>query len=392
MRLMCILLPHFPLRCEMLRHPGLEERAVVVTRAVGSQRLVLDYSPGLSGLERDMPLQQALSQNGEMEVLHADVQHYRHVFDGILDALELRSPLVEGIEPGETYLGLDGMQAIYSSDDILVKSVREALPAVFDARLGMAAGKFPAYAAALYSPPGGYKSLNGDLSPFLKNLSCDLLPVSVKSRERLHTFGLHTLGQLASMPQSHLEAQFGPEGRVIRQLAGGTDDTPLYPRLSQEIIEESTILPAATTSLDILIMSLENILTRALARLCSRGMGIQSINLWTRSWMGEHWEQDVRFKEPAMHAREALSRIRQMIENSPQPGPVEQLGMRITGASRPTGRQKSLLAAVRAREHLLDEIKQLEMRLGAPQLFQVREVEPWSRIPERRYALAPLSR
>jgi DNA polymerase-4/protein ImuB len=370
----------------------MEERAVVVTRAVGSQRLVLDYSPGLDGLERDMPLQQALSLNGEMEVLHADVQHYRQVFDGILDALELKSPLVEGIEPGETYLGLDGLQAIYTSDDILVKSVREALPAVFDARLGMAAGKFPAYAAALYSPPGGYQSLSGNIAAFLENLSCDLLPVSAKSRERLHTFGLHTLGQLAAMPQAHLEAQFGPEGRVIRQLAGGADDTPLYPRLSQEIIEESTILPAATTSLDILIMSLENILTRALVRLYSRGMGIQSINLWTRSWMGEHWEQDVRFKEPAMHTREALSRIRQMIENSPQPGPVEQLGMRITGTGRPTGRQKSLLAAVRAREHLLDEIKQLELRLGAPQLFQVREVEPWSRIPERRYALAPLSR
>ena len=66
--------------------------------------------------------------------------------------------------------------------------------------------------------------------------------------------------------------------------------------------------------------------------------------------------------------------------------------MKITGTGRLTGRQRSLMAQVRAREHLLDEIKQLELRLGSPQLFQVKEVEPWSRIPERRYALTPLSR
>jgi DNA polymerase-4/protein ImuB len=33
----------------------------------------------------------------------------------------------------------------------------------------------------------------------------------------------------------------------------------------------------------------------------------------------------------------------------------------------------------------------LEFRLGGPQLYRIKEVEPWSRIPERRYALIPLS-
>ena len=80
------------------------------------------------------------------------------------------------------------------------------------------------------------------------------------------------------------------------------------------------------------------------------------------------------------------------MENVTQPGPVEELGMKITGTGRFTGRQKSLMAQVRAREHLLDDIKQLEFRLGGHQVFQVKEVEPWSRIPERRYALTPLSR
>jgi DNA polymerase-4/protein ImuB len=43
------------------------------------------------------------------------------------------------------------------------------------------------------------------------------------------------------MPEAHLQAQFGPEGRRIKQLACGYDDTPLYPRLSEEMVEESTV-------------------------------------------------------------------------------------------------------------------------------------------------------
>ena len=65
--------------------------------------------------------------------------------------------------------------------------------------------------------------------------------------------------------------------------------------------------------------------------------------------------------------------------------------MKITGLGHQIGKQRSLFTEVRAQDHLLDDIKQLELRLGSPQVFKIKEVEPWSRIPERRYALAPLS-
>ena len=93
-----------------------------------------------------------------------------------------------------------------------------------------------------------------------------------------------------------------------------------------------------------------------------------------------------------MDVPNVIRRLKQVLEKYPQPGPVERLGMEITGVGRRAGRQKSLFAEVRARDRLLDDIKQLEMRLGSPQIFKIKEVEPWSRIPERRYALVPLNR
>ena len=392
MKLLCVLLPHFPLRCEFLRGRGHPGRPVAITATVCSEKLVLDFFPDTPGLQCGLGLQQALAVQGDLEIIHADMRHYQAVFNNILDALELKSPLVEGAELGMAYLGLSGLGAIYGSDEALACAVRQVIPVGFEACLGIAEGKFLARLAALHSPPGGCQILTGDIRSFLAGLPCDLLPVSLKSKTRLHDFGLHTLGQLMAMSPAHLQAQFGPEGNLMWELACGQDDTPLYPRLSEQLIEESLPLSAPTVSLDLLLMALEAMLTRAFVRLRQKNLGVSRIILWTKSWTSGHWEAAVRFKEPAMNLKTALARVRQIMEAATQPGPVEELGMKITGMGRLTGRQKSLLAQVRAQEHLLDDIKQLEFRLGSPQLFQLKEIEPWSRIPERRYTLAPLSR
>jgi len=87
MKILCVLLPHFPINCEKLRHHDVTARPLIITAAAGSQKLVLDYSPELKNLQREMPLQQALSLQAEAELIHADIPYYCSVFNGILDAL-----------------------------------------------------------------------------------------------------------------------------------------------------------------------------------------------------------------------------------------------------------------------------------------------------------------
>ncbi|HEY41451.1 MAG TPA: hypothetical protein G4O18_06290 [Dehalococcoidia bacterium] len=93
-----------------------------------------------------------------------------------------------------------------------------------------------------------------------------------------------------------------------------------------------------------------------------------------------------------MDTRKAIARIRRVMEDHPQPGPVEQVGIRVEGLGYPRGQQKSLFPEIRSKDHLWEDIKQLELRLGNPQVYRVKEVEPWSRIPERRYTLMPSDR
>ena len=86
MRILCVLLPHFPINCEKLRNHDIAH-PLIITTTVGSQKLVLAYSPECKGLQREMPLQQALSLYGEAELIQADIPHYWDVINEILDLM-----------------------------------------------------------------------------------------------------------------------------------------------------------------------------------------------------------------------------------------------------------------------------------------------------------------
>lgn len=389
-RIMCVLLPHFPLRCELDKNLELKGN-VIVAHEVGSQKLVLDYSPELEDLQCGMPLQEALARYGDAGIVHADISYYWSIFNRILGTLELKSPIVEGSELGLAYIGLDGLQMIYPTDDTLFNAVKEDIPSVFTYQMGIADGKFLAYLAARYSPIGGYRVLDGDVRSFLHNLPCDVLPLSLRSRKKLHEFGINTLRQIADLPAGPLQAQFGPEGNRIRRLAMGRDNTPLRPRFLEEAIEEDTTLLSVTVSLEAILTTVEALLARAFARNCLKGRGISRLILWTRTWDAVRWEHKINFKQPAMDIKSALLRIKPLMGNYPQPGPVEQVGIKITRLGYGVGRQKSIFSDVRAQDHLMEDIKQLELRLDSHQVYKVKDIEPWSRIPERRHALIPLN-
>jgi DNA polymerase-4/protein ImuB len=395
MRLLCALLPHFPWTCEVRRNPDLAGRPGLVVQsreASSSQKLVLDFSPGLDDLEPGMPLPPALARHGQAALVPADMPYYRAAFNGILDALENISPLVEEAALGGAYIGIDGLHLIYPEDKDILAAVRQAVPAVFMPRMGIAGNKFLAYLAARRSPPGGHQVFSGDTAPLLKDLPCAVLPVSLKSLAKLREFGLDTLGQITALPPGPFQSQFGPDGKRIWELAAGIDATPLYPRLLEVTREESATLPSVTVSLEAILFAVETLLRRVFAAIGRGGLGVRSLTLWTRTWNAEHWERNINFKEPSMDLRNTLLRVKRVLEDYPQPGPVEQVGLNVTGVGCPRGRQRSLFTDMRAKEHLADDIKELESRLGNPQVYKVKEVEPWSRIPERRYALTPTSR
>ena len=83
-----------------------------------------------------------------------------------------------------------------------------------------------------------------------------------------------------------------------------------------------------------------------------------------------------------------MSRIKASLEGGGVSGPVEELWLTLSELAGERGRQESIFDEARDRERLKEAVGRLQTLLGKPApLFHVREVEPWSRIPERRHAL-----
>ncbi|MBT5772953.1 MAG: hypothetical protein HOH95_01100 [Dehalococcoidia bacterium] len=77
-----------------------------------------------------------------------------------------------------------------------------------------------------------------------------------------------------------------------------------------------------------------------------------------------------------------------MIEYAEFPGLIAELELELSGLTAEQARQAGLFTDhARRREQLDDMVRQLKTRFGRSPMTQIVEVEQWSRLPERRYAL-----
>ena len=335
-----------------------------------------------------MPLQEALSRCKVAALVQADEPYYRTIFHRVIESLSQRSPLVEKADLGCAYVGVDGLEAMYGDEARLVASLLQARTPDFNARVGLARGKFPAYIAAVLSGGGQATRVPENVAGFLKGLYIDLLPISWENKVRLHRFGLHTIGQLASLSIGSVQAQFGPEGRMAWELANGTDNSRLLPHKPEETVSESLTFPSPTTTLYAIQSAVELLLGRAFANPALRGRHVRTADLESMVLRKPSWTRHFAFKEAVNSKDKALSALKASLETVDLPGALEDMRLTLSGITGEFGIQAGLFPDMRRQEQLRESMKQLEARLRSrPPIFQVRDVEPWSRIPERRQAL-----
>lgn len=430
MRTACVFIPHFPIAVELLDRPDRRRRPLVIGGASGQRKAVLDCSPEAEaqGVRPGMPLRQALSLCPKATFLEPNPARYQDAFEAVLHALESISPLVEAAElppradsprrvaathvcvqpplaGGRAYVAVEGLEGLYWNEmalaEALVGAVRLAdgqarsaeslLPSV-----GLGEGKFVAWTAAVTSAPGEACLVPaGREAAFLAPLDLSLLPCSPNTLRRLGLFGLRTIGDVAALPLGAVQAQFGPEGRRLWELAHGLDHEPLRPRRHQESVSERLTFPEPTVSTDALLVAGRQILGRlfrqpVLGHRAVRQMRLRAALASGPAWPAgrRSWERTITFREATADRDQILYVLRCTLEAAGLSGPVEELSVELSGLTQETGKQEGLFAAKgRRRAQLEEALRQLKARFGQSSVFHIVEVEPWSRIPERRLAL-----
>ncbi|HIL31816.1 MAG TPA: DNA polymerase Y family protein [Dehalococcoidia bacterium] len=389
----CMLITHLPVKAEIRRYPQLRGKPVIITESYGSKDMVLDSSAEALGVRSGMPLAEAMSRCKEASLIQADSPYYNDTFDKLIRDLELRSPVVERDGLGCAYVGLEGLDLMYGGEARVIASLLQTAPTEFNPRVGVAGGKFPAYIAAVTTKGGRATKVPRDsagMAAFLKGLSIGLLPLSWANKSRLHRFGIHTLGQLSALPEGAAQAQLGAAGRRAWLLACGVDDSPLVTNEPQQIVEESLTFPSPTITWTPILTALSTLLGRAFARPEIGGRYVRTATIESHVYRQSPWVKRFGFKE-AMGSRDrTMFALKSRLDSVTLPGPLEDMKLTLTGFTGESGIQASLFSDVRKQEQLKEMMRQLESLLGGkPPIYQMKEVEPWSRIPERRQALVP---
>jgi protein ImuB len=208
----------------------------------------------------------------------------------------------------------------------------------------------------------------------------------------LERFGIGTLGELAELAPAALADRFGSEGLAARELARGGGPA-LRPRPAAEGIAEWIELPEAASGPQ-LERALELLVRRLLAGSARRGRSFRRVRLSARLAAGGSWSSTVTLRRAsASHDRLRLAlgpRLEQL------PGPAAKLGIEALVLGPPPQDQLSLVEARSGRagheshqRRLAEAVRQARAAAGRDAVLRVLDLDPGSRIPERRAMLAP---
>ena len=389
----CVLIPHFPLRVAMLDTPQLDGLPLVLGPVPGGRPLVGDVSPEATerGIRTGMTLREAMAMVPEVVVIDPNPAREADVSGAILAGLAELSPLVEPDRPGRCYVDLTGSVRQLGVPARAAERIIAALPVALRPRVGIAPGKFAAWVAARKAAPGQSRIVpSGEVAAFLAGEPSTALPVPPDVGDLLIRLGLKSLGQLAGLAPGAVAARFGPDGRRAWLLASGQSDladTTIRPREPVLTITEQVELPAPSTGREMLFLGIDEGIARAFGRPDMRDRHVRQVGLSAGIEDGRSWDRLLTMKEPTGYER--LGEVlRQRLGDLALPGAVERITLSLTGIITAPARQEALPGVRRRRPRpLVEAVQHLKQRYGASPIYRIAEVEPWSRIPERRHAL-----
>jgi len=396
--IVCVLYPRFELLAALGDRRALLSEPIALAPEAGREQMVGEVSAPAEafGVVAGMRLGEAMSRCPALRLVPPDPEGVRSLWGTVLDRLEGIGAAVESDRAGVAFFEAEGLLGLHGGHlrGVLAAGRRALGPG---ARFGVAPSRFVAHAAALRArprrraPAARAMVIEGSgVRRFLDPLPAGLLRIRPELQglpEVLDQLGIRTLGELAVLSARAVAERFGHPGLHALDLARGRD-TPLEPRRPSEPVSERLELPEAVSGQQ-LERSLELLIARVLARRERRGRSLRALAVSARFVAGGTWRTVVTLR------RASADPVRIRLALAPKlaelPAPSESLALVVEAFGPPAHDQGRLLdeaAAVR-RARLGEAVRQARQAAGADAALRVLDVDPDSRIPERRALLAP---
>jgi protein ImuB len=368
------------------------------------------------GIHDGMRLGEALGRCPSLALVAPDAERAAEAWEEALGRLEGIGAAVESDRPGEAFFELDGLRPLWGGAEQVLRRARRALTAerpartpighlpgrsarggpVGTPRLGAGPTRLCAYAAALRARPrrGPVIVPAGAARTFLAAQPIGLLRGRLPGDwerasvpDTLERVGVRTLGELASLPDAAVADRFGEPGLRALRMARGSDGA-LRPRPRPERLAERLELPEGCSGTQ-LERALRLLVDRLLAHPGRRGRTVRRLRLGAQLAGGGGWGSEVVLRE-ASADRDRL-RLTLAPKLGELPGPATTLVLRAVELGPPAHDQGGLERSPqeRRRERIAEAVRQARAAGGRDAVLRVLEVEPASRVPERRAMLTP---
>jgi DNA polymerase-4 len=214
---------------EQLDNPDLKGKPVIVGGT--SKRGVVSaasYEARKYKIHSAMPIAQAMKLCPRGFFLPVRMKRYKEISDKVLAIFQRYTPLIEPLSLDEAFLDVTASSKLFgSAEEIAAKIRRDVFQETgLTVSAGVASSKLVAKIASDLNKPDGLTIVpSGTEAEFLAPLPIKRLwGVGKKAQETLLLLGVHTIGDIVTLPEKLLEQKFGKHGIGLRRKALGLDD------------------------------------------------------------------------------------------------------------------------------------------------------------------------
>jgi DNA polymerase-4 len=225
---------------EELQDPSLKGKPFAVGGRPESRGVVssCSYAARSFGVRSAMPMGKALRFCPQLIVISSRHARYGEYSDLVMERINQLTPLVEQVSIDEAFLDVSDMPetGLFLARQLQARIRQElGLPC----SLGVASNKLVAKVASDVGK-AGHRGVEppraitvvppGEEASFLAPLPAQALwGIGPKSAAHLAELGIHTIGDLAALPESAMLEHFGKTGSELHRRALGIDDSPVNP-------------------------------------------------------------------------------------------------------------------------------------------------------------------
>jgi len=218
------------------------------------------YEARQYGVHAGMPIWEARQKCPQGIFVPTQMNKYLKESKKFFQICSSYTPLIEPLSIDELFLDVSGCESLFGSSECIGRKIKERVYQELGLKVsvGIAENKFLAKIATnLGKPDGFYIIPSKDIKKILYPLPVSSLwGIGKKTEELLKKSGIYQVEQLVKMPDSILKNLMGKNGKKVKLLAQGIDESPVTPPSEAKSISKETTFPTNITEKTVLVKEL----------------------------------------------------------------------------------------------------------------------------------------